>query len=314
MKLLKPIDVTTSNLISTSVADGDYTTWNSGTGYTTGQYCVKGLFVYRATADNSNKDPETNSASADNLDWLSAGFLASSSPVWVVWGMLNRWRMFDSAINTQTTGTDIIVVLAPGRATDLCCFNIECNSIKIEILDGSDASVWSYEKDFIEEQSFAGMYEWLFDEFENVPQNLVVPFGWTIIGGEGEKVKVTFSGAASVGKCFPATSVFIGFTQWDLKVGHYSTAKVVDNEFGTTYLTPGKQSYPISAKVRFELNRFNFVHRVLSNTAGQAYVFSFNESDTNYGLLDCYGVISDMSSALTSYNDQQISLNIKSLI
>ena len=314
MKLLKPINVTESNLISTTVADGDYAAWSSGTSYTTGQYCVKGLFIYRASSDSTNKDPETNSASADNLDWINAGFVASSSPVWVVWGMLNRWQMFDSAINTQTAGTDIVVVLAPDRATDLCCFNVECNSFTVEILDADDESVWSYEKNFLEEQSFHGMYEWLFDEFENVPQNVVVPFEWTVISDEGEKVKVTFSGAAAVGKCFPATSVFIGFTQWDLQVGHYSTAKVVDNEFGTTFLTPGRQAYPISAKVRFDMNRFNFVHRALSNTAGQAYVFSFNETDTNYGLLDCYGVISDMSSALTSYNDQKITLNIKSLI
>lgn len=317
MRLLKPEKVTTATLISSTVGTTDYTVWNSGTTYAVGDYCYKGLYVYRATAISTNKDPETNAASADNLDWIAAGYTPSTSPVWIVYSMITKWKMFDSAINTQTVGNNIVVVLQPARALYGNVLNVECNSVKFEILNGSNASVWEYTRSFIDEQQFSGWYDWSFGEFPSVAYNVTVKLGWTVQAAQGEKVRITFYGTgAKVGKCFCSNGSEFALTEYGVTIGLYDTSKVVTNELGTTYLNPGKTAFPVSANLYFEKEQIDFVHRKLAQTRGTEYVWEFNNSVAEFSVdvLICYGVLTTLSTKIDSYNKQYSETQIKALI
>jgi len=91
LAIVQPIQVTDSILIDTDILEDDYSEWNSGTTYNTGDrvILISTHKVYESLIDtNTNKPP-------------------ASSPVeWIEVGPTNRWKLFDTSNSSQTKQND----------------------------------------------------------------------------------------------------------------------------------------------------------------------------------------------------------------
>ena len=105
LSVLVPGTITSAMLTST-VAETDYTAWSSGTTYAVGGRCISTTThrVYESlVASNTNHDP------TDISNRIGA------TPWWLDVGATNRWKMFDDQTTSQTTAaTTITVTLEPG--------------------------------------------------------------------------------------------------------------------------------------------------------------------------------------------------------
>lgn len=144
MKCLIPEKIDEADLISCSVPI-DETEYNAGTTYNMLERCRVGLFIYEAAKDGlTGVDPETNAGGVSiNKDWLAAGFTAVDDPSWLVVGMVNRWRQFDSYVSTMTEDEGMIeeVFLKPYVDT-LYFLNIYASYLLVQVLSSTGAVLW----------------------------------------------------------------------------------------------------------------------------------------------------------------------------
>src|SRR5690554_5730493 len=93
-RVIRPMQITPDNLVSSNVAEDDYPAWLVGTAYAVDAWVIDDHFVYQAAAANTGKKP------------------ADSPTIWAKKGATNRWLMFDNKVGTQTVrvdGIDVVV-------------------------------------------------------------------------------------------------------------------------------------------------------------------------------------------------------------
>ena len=108
MRIVTPQQVTSSTLTSSNVTITE-TLWTAGT-YTTGTQRYEGVTLYEVIASTSTTDHPSVGA-------------AKATPTWKVVSAINRFKMFDNVISTQTTRTGTLVVtVTPGQGVNAASF------------------------------------------------------------------------------------------------------------------------------------------------------------------------------------------------
>ena len=103
MNVIKPVTVDDTVLLSSTVPETDYAVWNSVTAYAINAYCIMTTGVhriYQCLVANTNFAPNLNTA--------------GTTPKWLDCGPTNQRAMFDSFVNTRTTGTGTLTVVLQG--------------------------------------------------------------------------------------------------------------------------------------------------------------------------------------------------------
>ncbi|MBW6531932.1 hypothetical protein KZ820_14415 [Sphingomonas sp. RRHST34] len=103
LRLLQPVAVTGSTLVSSTVAENDYSAWSGTTTYPKGARVILSSThrIYEsAAAGNNGNEPN------------------GTSGAWIDIGPTNRWRMFDEALGTSTTASGSLSVVLTGSAVN----------------------------------------------------------------------------------------------------------------------------------------------------------------------------------------------------
>ncbi|MBD3762472.1 hypothetical protein [Rhizorhabdus sp.] len=119
-------------LTSTNVLENDATVWSAGT-INLGQQRMYNHRLYQVIANPSTTDqPDVGAAKA-------------VSPTWLDLGAVNRWKMFDALIASQTTRSgNIAVTITPGAwITGLALFGLEGTSLTITMTDPIEGVVYN---------------------------------------------------------------------------------------------------------------------------------------------------------------------------
>lgn len=191
MKVIKPIDTTTSILTSSTIAEPDTgeTVWSAGT-YNTGDIVVSTTThkKYQSSADINTLDPED-----DTYDLNGVG------TKWVIIGTTNRYAMFDNVNGTQSTTTtgSLIVEVTPDMIVDsLAFFNITwATAIEVTVTDPTAGIVYNTSIPMQDNSEVVGMYSWLFSPIVNISRYILLdlpPY-------KSATIKVEFTGTSSMG-------------------------------------------------------------------------------------------------------------------
>lgn len=129
LKVIPPVTITDSILLSSSVPETDYAAWNSGTTYSIGNRVILTSThkIYESLQNsNLNKNPVT-----ETTYWLEV----SST---------NRWGMFDLSNSSATTsGSNIVVTLKPNKVVNsVALIGLVAVSVRIKITDPTDGIVY----------------------------------------------------------------------------------------------------------------------------------------------------------------------------
>ena len=120
MKLLQPINIA---LTTTNVPETDYPEWAVGTTYALEDRVI--------VASDHNV--------YESLASLNLGNTPSTSPdKWALVGKTNAYKCIDDKVSTQTTNaTSIIMTFPTLKGTSIAFLNVECSTIKVEVLEGT---------------------------------------------------------------------------------------------------------------------------------------------------------------------------------
>jgi hypothetical protein len=121
MKVIRPLDMASSMLVSTSAVETD-AEYNAATSYALNARCTMASTM----------------RTYECIQGPSTGNTPSTSPLyWTDVGPSNKWAMFDAQVSTQTTATNTLTVtVATGLIDSVALVGVDCQLAQLVVRDG----------------------------------------------------------------------------------------------------------------------------------------------------------------------------------
>lgn len=319
-RLIKPIQITDAKLVSSSVPEAVVTEYAAGTTYGAGD--IRGVTaagaqdVYQSLqAGNVGQAPASSPAwwkllgrvypayaagttyakdvivtdvvnhqLYQSLAPSNTGKALSDTTWWLPLGATNRWKMFDKAVNSQTTAQNSVsvsIVLGELHNT-LTLLNVSGASVTVSQADSGYTRTRS-----LVSHNVLSWYDFFYQEplwvgdtvFDDIPPYLNSVLSVTV-NSPGNQ--------AAIGGFFVGRSKFIGTTQWELTAGILSYSTSNTDKFGNTTLVKRenakKMNFEVAIPRGYEDEAYRFL-KAADNTEMVAI------ASTNWAMTVSYGYL-----------------------
>lgn len=303
MKILDPITITDSILISSSVSEDDYPIWAPSTNYVMGDKRIRTEThrIYECVSDHL-------STSVPPEDLTGGG-----TPLWADIAPTNRWAMFDNVIGTYTTATgEILVELAPGIIGGFNGMEFEGELLEVTMLDDAGGTeIYSFSKS-LDGTQFFSVVEFLLAEFVQIPLVSLTDLPDMFYNC---RVIVRISGTSSVkcGLCQVGVIHDIGNFDYGLSLRNedYSVKTVTSQ--GYTTLIPGLDRKLMEGNLIVPFEKFNQVERLLTSLKKRPATY-IGADYTGYEPFTVFGFLKDFRPVLPKYENLICAIEIEGLI
>lgn len=280
MRIVTPQPITSTTLTASNVTITE-TAWTAGT-YTTGTQRYVGTTLYEVIATPSTADSPTVG-------------IAATPPTWKTIGAINRFKMFDNVISTQTTRSGTIVVTVdPGQIINAAAFfGLSGNTINVVLTDPVEGVVYNETKTLQDNTLITDWYAYFFENiypltdavFTDLPSYL------------NATITVTIDAGAATAKC---GEMVIG-RQSSLGVANFGTSVSIQDysikttdDFGNVIIQERAYSKRADYDVTVETNRVSTVQKLLADIRTTATVFIGEEDKPEtviYGFYKSFNIV-----------------------
>lgn len=228
MKVVPPVEIAPSAMISNNVPETDNALWLIGTAYKVGDKVMLNHRNYEALVEHTGRNPEADTA---------------SPPAWLDLGPTNRWRMFNKrAGNTWTPGTftsspeSIDLTVRPGkRINSIGLIGVRAASVQIQMIVGGSVV---YDQTFSMSLKAGGSwYRYYFGEFkskDNVARFDLPPFN----NADIRVIALAPGSTARIGMMVIGMAKTIGTAVYGTSIGIESYSSVKEDDFGNVTIVP----------------------------------------------------------------------------
>ena len=153
MRLIKPVEITPAKLTNSNVPETDFPAWVSTTSYPIDTKVILNHHIYQALA----------AVPADFMP--GAELVTAENPAkWQDLGSTNRWRMFDSKVESLTTNPGTIVfTIKPGAVVNsLALFNLKGKSVTVSMVDPGEGEVYRKQISLVD-AGVTNWFDWFFE-------------------------------------------------------------------------------------------------------------------------------------------------------
>lgn len=280
MKIVTPQDVTPATLTASNVAITE-TLWTAGT-YTTGTQRYEGITLYEVIATPSTTDQPSVGA-------------AKAVPTWKVISKINRYKMFDSVISTQTTraGT-IAVTIDPAEIVNaVAFFGLAGNTVNVTMTDPVSGVVYNQTKNLQDNTLIIDWYSYFFENiypltdavFADLPSYLNATITATIDAG---------AGTAACGEMVIGRQSTLGVANFGTSVSIQDYSIKTTDAFGNTVVEQRAFSKRADYDVTVETNRVATVQKLLADirTTPTVFIGEDNKPETVvYGFYKSFNIV-----------------------
>ena len=296
-KLIRPIVITDAKLVSSSVPEAVVTEYAAGATYGAGD--IRGVTIGTAQdvyqslqAGNVGRPPGSSPAWWKSLGRVYAAYASGTSyakgavvtdlanhqlyesqvannagkpltdTAWLPLGATNRWKMFDKAVNSQTSAPNSVTVeVNPGQlANTLIVLNVAGSSVTL----AQSESGYSRTRSLVTHDVLS-WYDYWYQEplwigdtvFDDLPPFINSTVTMTV-NSPGNQ--------AAIGGFFIGKAKYIGKTQWGLTAGILSYSGSSTDKFGNVTLqkreTAKKMSFEVAIPQGYEDEVYRFMRSV----------------------------------------------------
>lgn len=306
MKVIPPVTLTDSSLISSTVAEDDYPAWSAATAYVKGDRVIRTQThkVYEALTASTNKVPENNLVSVDE----------TPAP-WLDLGRTNRWRMLTADANYQTSGASpLIVEFEPGeRVSALAILGIEADAIEVEMYDSNDELVFT-KTEALRTRDTRSWSDYFFGKFRWKPSFLALALPLV----SGARIKLTLTRATGNVLCGPVVvgnPVELGKVQAGATSGIKDFSRVERDVFGRAQILRRKSVPRTTQKTTVMRGDVPRVRTALDSLRARAAVY-IGVEDSNSGYFDALlvlGLINSWDLSIDYYGHSNLNLDLEGL-
>jgi len=305
MRVIVPREITGSKLISTSVAEDDYDAYSSATTYAIGDYVIVTAThkIYQSLkASNLNHYPP------DNCD--------TTDPYWLDCGYTNRWRMFDSYVNTSTVGEEeegINVLVSSSMCDTVVLVDCLCNEAFVAAKDASGVAYSSSYLYMTDKRTSTTWSDYFFDEFSYLTSAV-----FTIPKFYNSRANLVLRGYnASCGAAIIGKSKRIGAVRFGLEMGISDYSIKSTDDFGATYLKTGNYKKTRSLDLYIDNDDVDDAVAYLESIRATPSVFIVDNSDgeeVTYRSSIVYGFYKDFKVVVSGPTVSECSVEVEGLI
>lgn len=293
MKVIKPVDFGEANLIASNVPETDYPAWDVATAYVTLDRVMLDHAIYEAAQDNTGKTPD-----AEPLYWT---FISAT----------NRWLMFDTQVNTQTTIEDSLqVTVAPGLINSMSLLGLRGTTLTVVGSDGAGGpEVYSHSQ-ALEGSIVGDWYQYFFEPFR--PLTEVVLQDIPAYGSLHLEIEVSANGPVAVGAAVFGTTYDLGRTLSDPTAGIIDFSRKETSDTGTTRFQKRRYSRRMSHRLLVENVMLERVYRTLSDLRATPCVWVGTDA-VGFGFFTIFGFYRDFSIEVAYTKHSFCSIEIEGL-
>ena len=299
MKIIRPYAINDFTLDSCNVPENDYPVYVGATTYALGEIVI-------IVADNVHTIFE--SLQANNI-----GHDPLISPAW--WldrGKTNRWRMFDTLVNSQTehNGDIQFTLLISGRINSISLLNIYAASVRVVATDAIDGVVFDRTIDMRSDLGIIDWWNYFFEPPEwdsdavitDLPMYANMTISVTLAG---------ISGTAKCGACIAGLTKIIGETQFGASVGIQDYSMKTRDTWGNATVLP--RAY--NKRANFSVNVDNSgVDRLQNILAGYRSTPILYIGTSEFGSTVILGFYKDFSISISYFTYSVCTIEIEGLI
>lgn len=249
-----------------------------------------------------------------SLEASNTGNTPSTSPTkWQDFGPTIRNAMFDSQVNTMTTGTSPLVVsVQPLQFFDSVAFvGLSGTSINITVRDGPSGAIIFNETKSLDGTVIVDWYQYFFSDFDTLDiavfQNIPVYLNSFIT------VTITGANTVGIGAMLYGTTYDIGLTQYgaSFSINDYSVKETDD--FGNTKFVRRAFSKRVEVELWMENTSIRFNNKLLADLRATPCLW-IGVDDTTYEPITVYGFYKDFSTTIDYPQVSMCNIQIEGLI
>lgn len=258
MKIVTPQPITSATLTASNVAITE-TLWTAGT-YTLGQERYVGTRLYRVIVATTTDNPTVG--------------VTLTPPSWQDIGAINRFKMFDDVISTQTTRTGTVVVTVdPGQVINAAAFfGLAGNTINVTMNDPVEGVVYNQTKTLQDNTLIADWYAYFFEliypltdaVFTDLPTYLNATITVTIDAG---------AATAACGEMVIGRQALLGTANFGTSISIQDYSIKTTDAFGNTVVEQRRFSKRADYDVTVETSRVSTVQKLLADIRTTPTVF-----------------------------------------
>lgn len=294
MDVIRPVEVTESNLDSSTVPLDDAPLWDDTTTYATDDEVISGMTVWKSTVDD-NLDSEPSDT---NTDWSRQGYA-------------NRWRMFREGSDSLTSADGgFTVEVSPNQAVNgIALLNCEGLEVTVTMTDPIEGVV--YERtESVTDIGAANWWEFYFSPY-STNSNFVFlglpPYAAATI--EVQVVTAVPSDPSSMGRFSVGVSQDLGITNHDTSVRRRTFSVRERDAFGNLRVVSRRQVPLIDYRVSVDSTAVDDVIKRLDNLQDQAAVFVGDATD-QYGSTNVFGYYRDYEMTISTPTLSELTIEV----
>ena len=269
-KIVRPIVITESMIVSSNLADEAYPEFDPAATYAQGALVIKASthHFYESLVDaNFNNEPTTESDPLNPSYWLDRG-------------ATNRFRMFDKKISAQSSRlSNITFTLLPNAlANSLILLNVAGLTINVQVNDPADGSV-VYNKTYSlrSRDGITSYYLWCFERITRRDKLILTDLPFFL----GAPITVSISApgeTVACGECIIGQSRQIGLLRLGGQFGINDYSSKQTDTFGNKTVKQGGYSRTGSMLMWLDNNQVDAVDKLLSDYRATPIVCIGDES------------------------------------
>lgn len=298
MRIIPPINITDTNLVSSNIVENDHADWAVGTTYASGDKVIYEHKRYESLAgSNVGNQPDTTP-----LKWLALG-------------ATNRFRAFDKLLSDQAERSeDINYVIDHGGVgiNSIALFNLDASSARIVVTDDTDGVVYDVTFPLIDNTDITNWADYFFGQVGATSKELVAtnlpPYGTA-----ETSVTITKDGSiAKVGQVVLGRVSEMGITVFGTTVSIEDFSRKERDAFGNAVIVQRAFAQLVDYDVKVTTSDTRRVQNTLSGFRTTPIVW-LGTPDTSYGTV-IYGYYRRFDITLSSPTLSDASIEVEGLI
>lgn len=295
--IVKPITVSDTNFVSSSLTEADYGAWSVSATYGVGDRVIVTTGYHKIyeslVASNVGFSPPTNTTK------------------WVEVSNTNRWAVFDQSGGTQSTGSSPMQwVVTTGRVDSVAVLEIaNANSVQIIGNSTSEGEVYNETYTLADNTVLGNWFEYFFSPIRK--QTEVIATDIPLYQDLSITVKVIGASTVSAGTVLFGNSSQIGATQYGARSGIVDYSRKEVDQFGRATLVKRNFSKRMDVTMLVENGIVDNVQYLLSDLRAEPVLWI--AAKDQYELLTVYGFYRDFNIDIAYTNNSVCSLQIEGL-
>lgn len=300
MKIIRPVTVTDSVLVSSNLTEDDYPVWSSSTTYTVGDRVILTSThrIYESViVSNLNNDPSLN----DLTKWINLG-------------ATNKWKAFDGVLADQATNTTSITysLLPNSLINAVALFNISAETLNVTVTDTIDGEVYNKDYALTDNSLIDDWFSYFFEPIVKKSEIILLDLPGYTTATVDISLSSVVGDVVNVGEIVFGNQKTLGFTLYNTVVGIQDYSRKNIDDFGNATITKRRFAQTVDYDVKVNTNLVRDVQKTLSEYRATPIVFTGTDGGT-YGDL-VYGYYRSFAINISTPSLSDATIEVEGLV